>query len=107
MSHEWRCIHNHDAAELLDMLRLQYDECQTHEVHHGEGVVDHSRANLVGVCRVQEVDGTDDAQDGEEHQIHYFMVCDLRIIEQFLVVHELQEMVRQPLHIVGIGIVTR
>ena len=56
------------------MLRLQDDEGEAHEVHHGERLVYHSRTNLVSVCSVQEVDGTDNAQDGDEYQVDDFMV---------------------------------
>ena len=36
VSGEWRCVYNHDAAQLLDVLRLQDDEGETHVVDQNE-----------------------------------------------------------------------
>ena len=36
VSGEWRCIYNHDAAQLFDMLRLQDDESEAHVVDQNE-----------------------------------------------------------------------
>ena len=44
---------------------------------------------------MKEMNGADDAQDDEENEVDDLMHSDLGIIEQFLVVDKLDEMIEQ------------
>ncbi len=78
MGEEGWCTDDHDALELVFMLRLGYEEEEADDVEHDERLVDHAGANLVGVAGAQEVDCSDDRQQGDEAEVHepmngYFM----------------------------------
>ena len=52
------------------------------------------------------VDGTDDGEQGNETQVQYLMVGNLRIIKELAVVDEFAEVVSQTLDVVGIEKIT-
>ena len=56
---------------------------------------------------MKEMNGADDAQDDEENEVDDLMHSDLGIIEQFLVVDKLDEMIEQVIQCVGICVIAR
>ena len=85
------CIHNQDAAQFLYMSRLEDDEDDAGNRYHDKRFVDHAGSYLVAVAGAYEVDGTDDGEQGNETQVQYLMVGNLRIIKEFAVVDEFAE----------------
>lgn len=70
------------------MLRLEYEEEEADDVEHDERLVDHAGTNLVGVAGAQEVDCSDDRQQGDEAEVHQLMYGYHGIVEQRVEVDE-------------------
>ena len=92
----------HDAFELVFMLRLEYEEEEADDVEHDERLVDHAGANLVGVAGAQEVDCSDDCQQGDEAEVHQLMHGYHGIVEQRVEVDETGKMSDEVVDVVGI-----
>lgn len=92
----------HDALEFVFMLRLEYEEEEADDVEHDERLVDHAGANLVGVAGAQEVDCSDDRQQGDEAEVHQLMHGYHGIVEQRVEVDETGKMSDEVVDVVGI-----
>lgn len=92
----------HDAFEFVFMLRLEYEEEEADDVEHDERLVDHAGANLVGVAGAQEVDCSDDRQQGDEAEVHQLMHGYHGIVEQRVEVDETGKMSDEVVDVVGI-----
>ena len=92
----------HNALELVFMLRLEYEEEEADDVEHDERLVDHAGANLVGVAGAQEVDSSDDRQQGDEAEVHQLMHGYHGIVEQRVEIDEAGKMSDEVVDVVGI-----
>lgn len=92
----------HDALEFVFMLRLEYEEEEADDVEHDERLVDHAGTNLVGVAGAQEVDCSDDRQQGDKAEVHQLMHGYHGIVEQRVEVDETGKMSDEVVDVVGI-----
>ena len=102
-------IKKHTITHLADYLDMfsQNLESRGVKVHWAKDAqefneIDHAGANLVGVAGAQEVDSSDDRQQGDEAEVHQLMHGYHGIVEQRVEIDEAGKMSDEVVDVVGI-----